>query len=152
MRLFSSFLSEYVKQSSFIKYDISISYKSASFFFFYTFQLISVLPIICHHYTVKFANFASPFKFFQVYSPQKLVLTLVENEKMCFSVTVSIVSSFSLLKVISSFSRPVFCGNLTWRNLKGRAELANLTVCKSSFCLEKQNTLQTTWFEIRNRK
>ena len=25
-------------------------------------------------------------------------------------------------------SRPVFCGKLTWRNLKGLAELANFTV------------------------
>ena len=31
-------------------------------------------------------------------------------------------------KHILSFSRPVFCGNLTWQNLKGLVELANLTV------------------------
>ena len=31
-------------------------------------------------------------------------------------------------KLILSFSRPAFCWNLTWWNLKGLAELANLTV------------------------
>ena len=31
-------------------------------------------------------------------------------------------------KFILSFSRPAFCWNLTWWNLKGLAELANLTV------------------------
>ena len=33
-------------------------------------------------------------------------------------------------KHILSFSRPVFNENLTWRNLEGLAELANLTVDK----------------------
>ena len=49
--LFSFFLFEYVKQRSFIKYNMSISYKSASSFFFSTFQLTSELPIIscCRH-------------------------------------------------------------------------------------------------------
>ena len=31
-------------------------------------------------------------------------------------------------KHVLSFLRPVFCGYLTWRNLKGLVELANLTV------------------------
>ena len=30
--------------------------------------------------------------------------------------------------ILNKSSRPVFCGKLTWRNLKGLAELANLTV------------------------
>ena len=36
-------------------------------------------------------------------------------------------------KHILLFSRPTFCGILTWRNLKRLAELANLTVAVKLF-------------------
>ena len=59
---------------------------------------------------VKLANSTSPFKFC-VFLKEKLdpIDTVYE-------------------KHILSFSRPAFCEILTWWNLKGLAELANLTV------------------------
>ena len=59
---------------------------------------------------VEIANSASSFKFRHVKVPQKCNWHCVYE------------------KHILTFSRPVFCGNLAWQNLKGLVELANLTV------------------------
>ena len=45
-------------------------------------------------------------------------------------------------KHIFSLSRPSFCGNLTWRNLKGLVELANLTVKLTIFFVIKNYDMQ----------
>ena len=49
---------------------------------------------------------------------------------MCFSLRKTQMQlALFVKKHILLFSRPACCGNLTWWNLKGLAELANLTVC-----------------------
>ena len=48
---------------------------------------------------------------------------------MCFSLRKTQMQlALFVKKHILLFSRPACCGNLTWWNLKGLAELANLTV------------------------
>ena len=75
--------------------------------------------------TVKLVNSTSPSKFHQVNSHQKLVLRMLKcvfhKEKLNAIDTV-------YEKYILSFSKPVFWGTLTWRNLKGLVELTKLTV------------------------
>ena len=53
---------------------------------------------------------------------------LLEIDKTCFSLSVKFSSILFEKHIILSFSIPVCCGNLTWLNLKGLAELVNLTV------------------------
>ena len=50
-----------------------------------------------------------------------------ESDKMCFSQRETGSDWHCLSKTHLSFPRPA-CGILTWRNLKGLEELANLTV------------------------
>ena len=84
-------------------------------------------------HSVKLANFASPFKFHQVKFPQQVCL---EKDRRCFH-EVSIAFSFSLRKTHLSFSSQTsfMTGGIwkDWQNLKGLAELANLTVRLDKF-------------------
>ena len=53
---------------------------------------------------------------------------------MCFSLRKTQMQlALFVKKHILLFSRPACCGNLTWWNLKGLAELANLTVWSDFF-------------------
>ena len=65
--------------------------------------------------------------------------------KQCQLYSVSLYEKFIL-----SFSRPVFCWNLTWQNLDGLAKLANLTVLPELviYCFELKTfiTLIFNWF------
>ena len=78
--------------------------------------------------TVKLANSASPFKFCQVKFLQK---TGLENGKKSFSQRETEHNWHYLWKThfifLNKSSRPVFYGKLTWRNLKGLADLPNLS-------------------------
>ena len=90
---------------------------------------------------VKLANSASPFKFRQVKFQQK---TGLENDKMGFSQRETGYNWHCLWKthfiILNKSSRPVFCGKLTWWNLKGLAELPNLTVQIFQVFFFKQKT------------
>ena len=80
-------------------------------------------------YTVKLANSTSPFKFRQVKFPQKKVKKLVLRLVKCVFLKEKLDPIDTVYeKHILSFSRPACRGILTWWNLKGLAELANLTV------------------------
>ena len=65
--------------------------------------------------------------------------------KQCQLYSVSLYEKFIL-----SFSRPVFCWNLTWQNLDGLAKLANLTELPELviYCFELKTfiTLIFNWF------
>ena len=80
-------------------------------------------------YTVKLANSTSPFKFRQVKFPQKNVKKLVLILIKCVFLKEKLDPIDTVYeKHILSFSRPACRGILTWWNLEGLAELANLTV------------------------
>ena len=91
---------------------------------------IHIVPLIKQKNSVKLANSTSPFKFCQVKFPQKKhQKTGIEIDKNVFSTKRNWIQLDTVYeKHILSFSKPASRGILTWWNLKGLAELANLTV------------------------
>ena len=95
-----------------------LSNSVSPFKFCESFQILRVL-----------SNFVSPCKFYQVKSQKKkLVLRMIKlvfTKKNWIWLELFMKNTFYHSQ---QHSRPVFCGKLTWWNLRGLAELANLTV------------------------